>query len=112
MANSLRGFGPLYWLTGPYEQSAHFLQQDLVFSVPPYGPEDPLVAEALNDLAETYNSHGKYGEAEALHSRALAIREQVQGPDHPDTAVSLKNLAALDRHQGRYREVNPFIKEI
>ena len=40
-------------------------------------------------------AQGRYGEAEPLYRRALAIREEALGPDHPDTAPSLNNLAEL-----------------
>ena len=38
-------------------------------------------------------AQGKYGEAEGLHKRALAIREQALGANHPDVALTLANLA-------------------
>ena len=47
---------------------------------------------------------GRYGEAEPLYQRALAIVEQQLGPDHPDTATSLNNLAVLYESMGRYGE--------
>src|SRR5262249_53985685 len=38
--------------------------------------------------------------AQALHERALAIREKVLGPDHADTATSLSFLSSLKWAQG------------
>jgi len=55
-------------------------------------------------------AQGCYAEAEALHLRALAIREKAFGPDRPDVAESLNNLADLYRLQGRYVEAEPLIK--
>eukprot|EP00898_Chlorokybus_atmophyticus_P004753 jgi/Chlat1/5279/Chrsp35S05191 len=44
---------------------------------------------------------GRYGKAEALHRRALAICEAQLGSDHPDTATSLNNLASVLRKLGK-----------
>ena len=57
-----------------------------------------------------YLAQGRYAEAEALHKRALAIREKALGPDHADVALSLNNLAALYVAQGRYAEAEPLYK--
>ena len=66
------------------------------------GPEHPLTAESLNNLAVMRQSQGDYAAARPLHERALAIREKVLGPEHPDTATSLANLAILLQAQGDY----------
>ncbi len=72
-----------------------------------FGADDPRLALSLNNLAVVYRSQGRYAEAEPLHERALAIREEALGPDHPDVATSLNNLAELYRGQGRYAEAEP-----
>ncbi len=64
----------------------------------------PDVAQSLNNLAALYDTQGRYGEAEPLHKRALAIREKALGPEHPDVATSLENYAALLRKTGRDTE--------
>jgi tetratricopeptide (TPR) repeat protein len=71
-----------------------------------FGPLDPHLAMSLNDLGEVYRRQLRYAEAEALHKRALAIREKTLGPDHPDVARSLENYAALLRETGRGAEAN------
>ena len=65
---------------------------------------------SLNNLALLYRSQGKYGDAEPLYVRALAICEQHLGPQHPDTAPSLNNLAALYNHQGKYAQAEPLFQ--
>ena len=45
------------------------------------GKEDPSVGATLNNLADLYNTQGKYKLAEPLYKRALAIWEKVLGPD-------------------------------
>ena len=65
------------------------------------------MATSLNNLAALYQAQGKYGEAEPLYQRALAIWEKALGPEHPDVATSLNNLAGLYYAQGKYEEAEP-----
>ncbi len=67
-------------------------------------PNDPHVAESLNNLAVLYLIQGKYAEAEPLHKRALAIREKALGPKHPHVSESLDNYADLLRKMNRESE--------
>src|SRR5206468_2892810 len=52
----------------------------------------PTTAFLLNQTGYYLKDRGRYGEAEPLSQRALAIREQLLGTEHPDTAQSLNNL--------------------
>ena len=54
-----------------------------------FGPQDPRLATSLNNLAEVYRLEGRYGKAEPLHRRALAIRVVALGPEHPDLGTAL-----------------------
>ena len=67
---------------------------------------DPSVALALNNLAVLYLAQGRYAEAEALHKRALAIREKAIRPDPADW-IDRSTIAALDVAQGLYAETAP-----
>jgi tetratricopeptide (TPR) repeat protein len=66
--------------------------------------DSPDMATSLGRLANLYYSQGRYGEAEPLYRRALAISEKQLGKNHPDVATSLSNLALLHKSQGRYGE--------
>ena len=59
------------------------------------GADHPGVAETLGNLANVYDSQGKYADAEGLYKRALAIFEKAFGADHPDVAMALQNLAGV-----------------
>jgi hypothetical protein len=50
-----------------------------------------------------YRDQGKYGEAEGLYKRALAIREQFLGESHPYVALNLNNMAILYEARGESR---------
>ena len=66
---------------------------------------------SLINLAGLYHAQGRYGEAEPLFRRSLAIREKARGPEYPDVATSLNNLAELYRGQGRYAEAEPLYQQ-
>ena len=65
------------------------------------------MAISLNNLAALYDAQGKYGEAEPLYQRALAIWEKALGPEHPNVATCLENYAALLKKMGRGAEAEP-----
>jgi CHAT domain-containing protein len=71
------------------------------------GKNHPGVATGLNNLAELYQTTGRYAEAEPLYKRSLEIRERVFGKNHPDVATSLNNLAFIYQDTGRYAEAEP-----
>jgi hypothetical protein len=62
------------------------------------------VALTLNGLALLYVGQQKYGEAEPLLQRAVAIQEKALGPSHPALAESLENQATLLRKVKRDAE--------
>jgi tetratricopeptide (TPR) repeat protein len=66
--------------------------------------DHPKVTMFLNNMAEIYESQGKYDEAELLYRRALIIDEKALGPCHPSIAGSLDNLAMLHHCQSKYEE--------
>ncbi|MFM7908487.1 MAG: tetratricopeptide repeat protein, partial [Microcystis sp.] len=51
----------------------------------------PHVANSLNNLADLYQSQGKYTEAESLYQRAIAICSEKLGENHPDTQTVKNN---------------------
>jgi tetratricopeptide (TPR) repeat protein len=75
------------------------------------GPNQPAVARKLVDLAILYQADGRYGDAEALCTRALAIQQRALGPKHPDTIRTLRELAAIYRAQGRTREADDLLSQ-
>ncbi|MBV8858359.1 MAG: CHAT domain-containing protein [Acidobacteria bacterium] len=64
------------------------------------GPDDPLVAETLSNLATAYQSTGDYASAEPLKLRALRIMEKTLGPEHPRVARELMALGGFYREMG------------
>lgn len=63
---------------------------------------DERTAALYSALGTHVHWLGTYGEAQAYHERAVAIRERVLEQDHPDTARSLHSLGASLWEQGEY----------
>jgi tetratricopeptide (TPR) repeat protein len=77
-------------------QARPLLERALEISEKALGPQHPVTAAWLNNLANAVPNRS----ARPLHERALAIREKAFGPKHPMTAKSLANLAFNLRGQG------------
>jgi hypothetical protein len=49
---------------------------------------------AANNLANALIAQGKYGEAETMYRKTLAVQQRVLGSEHPSTLNTANNLAA------------------
>jgi tetratricopeptide (TPR) repeat protein len=102
--------------SNPYDMAAFALWSPHVFSL--LGNDAFTTTHSLKRaglFATTgfvAGAQGKYGEAEPLLQRALAIREEQLGPTHPDTVTSLSNLAYLYHAQGKYGEAEPLYQRV
>jgi tetratricopeptide (TPR) repeat protein len=103
------------------EGAAHFYLRDFETAAVAYGRAAPLF-EAGNaqpdELAGLYNNRasilaalGRYGEAEADHRRALAIRRQIEGERGEAVSSSLFGIGYVYYRQGRIEESLPFLRE-
>ena len=103
LMNTYNQFDELY-AQGRYEEAFPSAERALKLSEKEFGPDHPITANFLNNLASLYHATGRYAEAELLHERSLATREKTLGPEHPDVAASLDNLGSLYQAQGHYTE--------
>jgi len=76
------------------------------------GADHPTVATSLNNLAVLYESMGRYGEAESLHLRALAILAEDLPENHPYIQGGFGNFwgmvrAALEAGQAEQLSDHP-----
>jgi tetratricopeptide (TPR) repeat protein len=83
-----------------YAQARPLFERALSIREKTLGPEHPLTAMSLDNLASLLRERGDLASARPLCERALTIREKTLGPEHPLTAVSLDNLASLLRERG------------
>ncbi|WP_285713646.1 tetratricopeptide repeat protein [Erythrobacter oryzae] len=65
---------------------------------------------SYNEYAAILEALARFGEAEPLYRRALAIEEASLGPDHPNVATRLNNLAELLRTTNRLGEAEPLYR--
>jgi len=56
------------------------------------------------NLAELYQSQGKYDEAEPLYVECLRMQREVLGDNHPDKLISMNNLAGFCQSQQKFIE--------
>src|SRR5215510_114688 len=85
-----------------YDDALPALERVLELREKALGPEHPMVAATLHNLASIYSKNGAYAKAESLHHRARTIWEKTLGPEHPDVARSLNNLGILYQKKGDY----------
>jgi len=80
------------------------LKRELALWQAIHGPESPLAAPSMDNLAEVYKIHGQYAKTEPLYKRALATREKALDPDHPKVVMIIEKMAKLYRKMGREDE--------
>ncbi|MFL6201087.1 MAG: tetratricopeptide repeat protein [Thermoanaerobaculia bacterium] len=76
-----------------------------------YGPDHPLVALDLTNLALTLQATGHLDEAGPLLSRALDIDRLKFGKDHPKIAIRLGNLAQLLQDMNCLHAAEPLMRD-
>jgi CHAT domain-containing protein len=76
-----------------------------------FGEEHPRVAISIYNLANVYESQGRYTEAESLLRQALEMNQRLLGEQHPIIATNLNQLANVYESQGRYTEAESLIRQ-
>jgi tetratricopeptide (TPR) repeat protein len=84
-----------------YQEAEDFALRSVELSRRALPPGHPLLAAALNNLAQALRFEGQYLQAEKRYREALGIWEDAFGPRHPDVAKGLANLAAFYHERGR-----------
>ncbi|MGC5010168.1 FxSxx-COOH system tetratricopeptide repeat protein, partial [Streptosporangium sp. DT93] len=95
---------------GQHQRAHDLAQRALAIAKAAHGPDHPIVATLLGNLAVSFWDLGRPGEAVPLFERALAITEAAHGPDHPTVATLLGNLANSFRDLGRPGEAVPLLE--
>ncbi len=110
--DNLAGLAELYIQMGQYEQSAPILREVLERRRRMLGPEDPAVAEAIEELGMSLFYQGKYEEAEPLVQEALELRRKILGSEpHPDLAENMNTLALVLQMLGRIDETQQLYEQ-
>jgi tetratricopeptide (TPR) repeat protein len=77
-----------------------------------YGSRSIPIMEANWKIAIYLESSGRYGEAEALYERTLAVSEKQLGLEHRDTLTIMHNLAMVHYSRGRHSEAEKEYKHV
>ena len=102
LSHGLKGLGLLYTNSGKYAQAEDLAQQQLAAFEKAYGPQDPRIADTLNDLGTDFELNGKLAEAEQTLSKALVIAQKAPSPSQSLIATIEQNLGGLLRNEGKY----------
>ncbi|HWB52145.1 MAG TPA: CHAT domain-containing tetratricopeptide repeat protein [Stellaceae bacterium] len=89
---------------GDYAAAGPALEQAVQLLERGTAANDAKLADALNLLADLYETQGRFGDAEPLYRRVIAIREEAPGQDRLDLAAALNGLAGLYKLEGHYAE--------
>ena len=114
----------MYLKLGRFTEAVPLLKRQLAYMEKISGREDPMVADSLDLLATVFKEQSRYGEAERLYKRALAIRKRTL--DHGERPPSIRvtphshvqggfaqshiNLASLYLSQGQYEKAKLFFE--
>ena len=105
MADAHAGLAELYFRMGRYEDAEPVLVLVLEERRRLLGPDDPAVADAIEELGLNKFDQGEFEDAERYLRESLALRETIFGEQpHPDLSENLNNLALLLMESGRYDE--------
>ena len=74
------------------------------------GPNDPRVAQVLNDLGFFHQKQNEPDKAQPLHERALKIREAAFKGEGAEVVQSLVNLAKVHAAKTRYSRAQPLFE--
>ena len=99
----MRRAGNYFHWRASYAEAAPLLNDALAIYEKTLGPDHPLTAKCLTDLAGLLWDQGNLPEAQPLMERALSIYEKL-------TAKSLNLLGALLRDQGDFAQAGPLLE--
>ncbi|MEM9098492.1 MAG: tetratricopeptide repeat protein [Pseudomonadota bacterium] len=103
--------GTFLWRAGRSGEAVRYEEDLLAIQKREAGEAAPETATALNNLAESYRTLGRFEEAEPLFRQALEIDNATIGEGHPDYARDLNNLALLLKDMDRFEEAEPLFRE-
>ncbi len=76
-----------------------------------YGPDHPIMADALQQMGIIETRSGRFAESLAYNRRALAIRERVYGPDSLEVSITLNSIgAAILNAHGDFQEARGLLE--
>lgn len=96
---------------GSYSEGELLAKQALAIRRRLLGPEHPLIAESLNNVATSLHLQKRYVDAEPLYRASLEMEESILGVEHANIGTTLANLAAVLQAQGSFLEAEKVHRE-
>jgi CHAT domain-containing protein/tetratricopeptide (TPR) repeat protein len=97
---ALTGLAKIAEMQDRPDDAVKFSEQALAVNEKAYGPEHPLVAEALHNLATTYQQQHQDDKAEPLYKRALDQFQHFYGANDPHVALTMFNIGWIESDRG------------
>ena len=96
--------------SGDWPAAANTWRQVLTLSEQSYGPNHPVTAILLRNLAGVYRRQELYRKSEVLAQRSISILESRFGPEDASLVPSLNTLAEVCFEEHRYTEAERLLK--
>src|SRR5437870_10016808 len=94
-----------------FDQAEQFHRQALDMARRVMDPQDERIARILDNLGNTMKAAGKFDQALANYSAALAIQRTIASGKTPQTISSLSNLGRTLVELNRPAEAEPLLRE-
>ncbi|KAL7268612.1 hypothetical protein RUND412_008760 [Rhizina undulata] len=102
VAEAASAIGIAYEELGYYEQAEELCQSAVAGYEKALGSDDPLIMDAVHDMALVLFKQKRYNEALQWYHRVLAGKTRVYGMDHPSTLDTIHYMALVFDDQGRH----------
>ena len=106
--NGLASLSLTLW--GDFKKAIYWLEGGLNLCTEKLGPNHPLTASALSNLAEALVACSRPQEAEPLARLALSIFEESYYPGHPNSASTLLTLAKIQQSSKNLSEAEQSVR--
>lgn len=97
---------------GKYAQAVELYKRSLAIRVKVLGPEHPIAAESLNNLAIVLSDMGELEEAERMSKRCLVIAKSHYHVDHPEFVNYRGNYGIVLKAMGKKQEARKCMEEV
>jgi tetratricopeptide (TPR) repeat protein len=103
--------GETYYSLGLYSQAETFLARALALRRRELGPEHPLVAERLSQLAEARLELGDHQGSRELLRQSLALYRRLGQGDSPGAAATIDGLGRTLARRGELARAEPLLRQ-
>ncbi|HKK27943.1 MAG TPA: tetratricopeptide repeat protein [Gemmatimonadota bacterium] len=111
MARALNARGEALDRLGLPDSAAAAFEAAIALGSASLGEGSPVVATALENLANEYGRLGRDADAEAAFRRVIDLQRRTLDPDSPDRVLALNDLGLQYAFEGRYAKAEPLLRE-